>query len=278
MADDQTNALSIGSNLDATSNDLDTTVGHGHDFGDGLTGLLFRSTDGLGELNLLSVNLDDHTLLTLLLVLLLLLLLLTARSAWDELDLVSTTEEDGDDLTGLLLNVLDEDSHGVLAGAVLGQNGLTSLDGLLVEGVGDVVEGVDVVALKGTLRVGLGAEKTVLDVLVDGLRSSGWEDGADQLVGFHVLELEDRVGLVDLDGDKLLVRGHASLDLEFSLLDGRGLRVGILLHVDVSDSLEHVFHLVGHVLDTLGDVGVLQEKIKIRLGPQIQFKLPSTKT
>jgi len=147
-------------------------------------------------------------------------LLLLLGSAGDELNLVGTAEEDGDDLTGLLLDVLGEDSHWVAARAVLGKDSLTSLNGLLLEGVGHVVEGVDVVALKGTLRVGLGTKGTVLDVLVHVLGGGRGEDHASQQVGLHVLELEDRVGLVDLDGDELLVGGHASLDHELSLLDG----------------------------------------------------------
>ena len=76
-------------------------------------------------------------------------------------------------MTWLLLDVLDEDSHWIFAGVVLGQNGFTSLDGLLAEGIGDVFESVEVVFLKDTLGVGLRAEKTVLHVLVDGLRSGG---------------------------------------------------------------------------------------------------------
>ena len=253
MADDQTNALSIGSNLDATSNDLDTTVGHLHDLSNGLAALLLRNTDGLGKLNLLSVHLDGHSLS---------LLLLLSSSSGDKLDLVSTSEKDGNSLAGWLLDVLDKNSHWVFARAVLGQNGLASMDSLRVERVSDIVEGADIVLLEGASGVSLSAEKTELDVLEHGLGSSGWEDNAGQLVGLHVLELEDGVGLVDVDRDKLLIRGHASLDLELALLDGGGLWVGIFLHVDVADSLEHVFNLVGHVLETLRDVGVLNKETK----------------
>jgi len=61
FTDDQTDALTVRSDLDATSNNLDTTVGHVHDFSNGL-GVLLGSTNSLGELNLLSVDLDNHTL------------------------------------------------------------------------------------------------------------------------------------------------------------------------------------------------------------------------
>jgi len=149
VADHKSDALAVRGNLDATSNNLDTTVGHVHDFSNGL-GVLLGNANGLGELNLLSVDLDNHSLARLRAGTLLLLLL---GSAGDELNLVGTAEEDGDDLTRLLLDVLGEDSHRVAARAVLDEDSLTSLNGLLFEGVGNVVEGVDVVALKGTLRV-----------------------------------------------------------------------------------------------------------------------------
>jgi len=61
VADHKSDALSVRGNLDATSNNLDTTVGHVHDFSNRL-GVLLGSTNSLGELNLLSVDLDNHSL------------------------------------------------------------------------------------------------------------------------------------------------------------------------------------------------------------------------
>jgi len=94
VADDESDALAVRGDLDATSDNLDTTVGHVHDFSNGL-GVLLRGANGLGKLDLLSVNLDSHSVARLLLFLgskTLLLLLLLLGAAGNELDLVGTTE------------------------------------------------------------------------------------------------------------------------------------------------------------------------------------------
>jgi len=105
---------------------------------------------------------------------------------------------------------------------------LASLNGLLVEGVGDIVEGVDVVLLNGAHWVGLGTEKTVLHIAVQSLSGSGGKEGLDNSVGLDVVEGEKRSGFADLERDELLVGRHASPQFEAVLFDGGGFRELVL--------------------------------------------------
>jgi hypothetical protein len=178
----------------------------------------------------------------------------------DELDLGGTSEEDGDGAAGVLVEVLDEDGHGVTAGAVLGENVLAAGDGALVEGVGHVVEGVDVLVLEGAHGVGLGAEETVLDVLEDGLAGGGGEDGAGNAVGLDVVERHDGSGLAEFEADELLVGGHASEELDGSLRDGLAGGELVVGHVGEEDDAEEVLEVLGGVPELDGHLGVLEGK------------------
>lgn len=260
--------------MDLAGNDLDTTVGHLHDFGDGVLFTVDGGGDDGGELDFLVVDGDEDLgvfhfpggldlLGSLLGSVALLATLLLGLFAGDELDLVFSAEEDGDGAAGVLVEVLGEDGDGVATGAILDEDVLAAGDGGLVEGVSDVVESVDVTAFKGAHGVGLGAEDAVLDVFNDVLGGGQGENGADDLVGLDVAESQDGAGLADFEIDELLVGGHASVDLHGVLLDGLGFGVLVVGHVGEESDAESVFNVLGGVPESQGHFGVLERKQNI---------------
>lgn len=251
-ASENDDLVSIGGDSDLPGNDLDSSGWDLLDLGNGLvsSGL---AVDEMWELDLLSVNLNLEFVL----------------ASWNNSDLVLSWEEDNDGL-GSGVDVLNKNSDGLSASAVLGENVVASLGGLWIEPVGDIVEGGDVFVLESAHGLGVGSEDSVTDVVEERLGGGEGEDLLDDTSSLDVLELKDVVVFGDEDAEVLLVGGEPDLEVDLSLGD-RALWIVILAHVWVEVSLEEVSDLVGSVLESKWHWSVVELDIKDIEGSGLVF-------
>lgn len=234
------NVLAVGGNVKVFAEDLNSTVVHLFNVDNGLFAVLVADLSW-ERFDALSVdaNLD-------------LGFAQTCLSLWSQLNLGLLSEEDGD--FGLVSsNVLGQNGDWVLLRAVLGQNMDATFSGLARESVGNVVEGVDVVALELASWLSFIAEESVSNVLWNRLGDGEWEDSLDGTVGLDILEGEARVGLDEFNAEELSVWGE--LELELSLPFSGSLVATVVAHVWVEEGLDGILNVVAGVSEFLWQFG-----------------------
>ena len=233
------NVLAVGGNIKVVAEDLDTTVVHLFNVNDDLFAVLVADLSWQ-RFNTLSVdaNLDLGFAQALF-------------SLWGQLNLGLLSEEDGH-FALVSSDVLGQNGDWVLFRAVLSQNMDATFSSLAGEAVGDVVEGVDVVALQLTSWLRFGAEKSVSNVLWDGLGGGDWKNSLEDAVGLDIFEGEARVGLDDFQAGEFSVWGddEGNLSLSFS----GTLVCAVVAHVWVEERFDNILNLVAGVSDFLWEL------------------------
>lgn len=250
------NVLAVGGNIEVVAEDLDTSVVHLFNVDDGSLAVLVADLSW-ERFDALSVdaNLDLGFAQTLL-------------SLWSQLNLGLLSEEDGD-FALLSSNVLGQNGDWVLFRAVLGQNMDATFSSLAGETVGNVVKGVDVVALQLASWLRFGTEESVGNVLWDRLGSGEWKDSLEGTVGLDILEGETRAGLDELNAGELSVWGD--LEGELSLSFSGTLVAAVVAHVWVEEGLDGILNVVAGVSELFWEFGELDLELTLVEGGGLLF-------
>jgi len=87
-------------------------------------------------------------------------------------------------------NVLGKDGHGVVTGAISGQQVVATFGGIGVDFSNNVVETGDGLSFHLARWLRVISEERILDVLLHGLKGREWESGLDGIIAWDVIDLE----------------------------------------------------------------------------------------